>query len=181
MTTVYLGQIEIFAFSFAPKGWALCNGQIMSIAQNQALFALLGVSYGGNGQTTFALPDLRGRVPLGVSPSYILGMVDGQETETLLTTEMPSHNHSLMADSTTAANSNGGTPGNNTVLGNAVGVITQPSGGFAVQIYSSAAATKTLNPAVIAPSGGTQPHENRMPYLVLNACIALQGVFPSRN
>jgi microcystin-dependent protein len=181
MTTVYIGQIEIFAFSFAPKGWALCNGQLMSIAQNQALFAVLGVTYGGNGQTTFALPDLRGRVPLGFSQSYVQGTAAGQESETLSILEMPAHNHALMADSTTAANSNGGTPGNNTVLGNAVGVITQPSGGFAVQIYSSATATKTLSPSVIAPGGGAQPHENRMPYLVLNACIALQGIFPTRN
>jgi microcystin-dependent protein len=181
MTTVYLGQIEIFAFSFAPRNWALCNGQLMSIAQYQALFALLGTTYGGDGRTTFALPDLRGRVPLGFSPSYVQGMASGQENETLSILEMPAHNHALLADSATAASNNGGVPGNTTVLGNSVGVITQPSGGFAVQIYSGASATQTLNPAVVALSGGTLPHENRMPYLVLNACIALQGIFPSRN
>ncbi|WP_448956397.1 phage tail protein [Labrys neptuniae] len=181
MTTVYLGQIEIFAFSFAPKGWALCNGQLMAIAQNQALFSLLGTTYGGDGRTTFALPDLRGRVPLGIAPAYPPGARAGTESETLNVQQIPSHNHALMADAVTAASSNGGVPATSTVLGNSTGYVSQPASDFAVQIYSSQPANQTLSSAVIALAGGGQAHENRMPFLVLNACIALNGIYPSRN
>jgi microcystin-dependent protein len=180
MTTVYLGQIEAFGFNFPPKGWMQCNGQLLPINQYQALFALLGVTYGGNGTTNFALPDLRGRVPLGWGSQYPQGLRAGEETHVLLFSEMPSHNHSFMTDSTTVATSNGGAPGPTTVLGNSTG--TSSSGtAFVVQMYSNASATGILAPQTIGNSGQNIAHENRMPYLVLNFCIALVGVFPSRN
>src|SRR5262245_7109379 len=124
MTTVYIGQIEIFSFPFAPKGWAQCNGQLLPINNFQALFALLGTTYGGNGVTNFALPDLRGRTSLGVGPDYSPGQVGGEEMHVLQPLEMPVHNHTLMADSTTVATSNGATPTANTVLGNTAGLET---------------------------------------------------------
>ena len=185
MSEPFLGQIEIFAFGFPPKGWTLCNGQIMSIAQNQALFSLLGTTYGGNGTTTFALPDLRSRLPNGfgqmtAGPYYNLGQNAGEEQHTLISTEMPSHNHFLMADSTTTGANNGGTPSSASVLGNSAGSISTGST-FTTQMYSSRSFNNTLAPQVIGLNGGGQPHENRMPYLVLNFCIAINGVFPSRN
>ena len=184
MTTVYVGQIEIFAFNFPPKGWALCNGQLLSIQQNAALFSLLGTYYGGNGTTNFALPDLRSRVPLGVGPAYVQGQAAGEESHQLLYSEMPQHNHSLMADAATAATSNGKTPSTTTVLGKTAGAITDPTGTFTVQIYSNAASNNTLASQSIGNSGNSgngAPHENRMPFLALNFCISLTGVFPSRN
>lgn len=186
MSEPFVGQIEIFAFGFPPKGWLLCNGQILAIAQNQALFSLLGTTYGGNGTTTFALPDLRSRLPVGFGqslggPYYNQGQAAGEEQHTLIGTEMPMHNHLLMADSATAATSNGGTPSSTTVLGNSAGATVTPTGTYTVQMYSSRSFNNTLAPQVIGPIGGSQPHENRMPYLVLNFCIAVNGVYPSRN
>lgn len=169
MSEPFLGEIRIFPYNFAPRGWAFCQGQILSIAQNTALFSLLGTTYGGNGQTTFALPDLRGRMPLGsgqgpgLSP-YDLGQVSGTETVTLTTGQMPSHNH--LASSTQAG------AGSTRPSGNV------PSGGGA---YAGASDGTRMNPAFIQNTGGSQPHENRQPCLVLNYCIALQGIFPSRN
>lgn len=185
MSEPFIGQIEIFAFGFPPKGWLLCNGQILSIAQNQALFSLLGTTYGGNGTTTFALPDLRSRLPVGFGqslggPYYNLGQSTGEEQHTLIGTEMPTHNHFLMADSTTAPASNGGTPSSTAVFGNSAGSSSAGST-FTLQMYSSRTFNNTLAPQVIGLNGGSQPHENRMPYLVLNFCIATSGVFPSRN
>lgn len=183
MTTVYVGQIEIFAFGFAPKGWAQCNGQLMAISSNQALFAMLGTAYGGDGIRTFALPDLRGRVPLGYGPGYDQGQFAGEEMHALKSAEMPMHNHFLMTDATSPATGNGGTPTNTTVLGQSAGLETTQSGStpFAVQIYSNAAANNTLAPQALGNSGTGAGHENRMPFLVLNFCISLGGVFPSRN
>ena len=180
MTTVYVGQIELFAFSFAPKGWAQCNGQLLAINTNQALFSLLGTQYGGDGIRTFALPDLRGRVPVGSGPGYPLGEFAGEEQHRLLTTEMPMHPHLLMADASTAATSNGGVPTVTTVLGQTIG--TQSGGAnFNVFIYSNAASNGTMAPQALSNTGGGASHENRMPYLTLNFCMALVGVFPSRN
>jgi microcystin-dependent protein len=178
MSTPFMGQIEIFSFNFAPKGWAQCNGQFLPINQNQALFSLLGTMYGGNGQTTFALPDLRGRIPISFNTNTI-GQAGGQEFVTLNTSTMAAHNHTMMA-STTAGNAF--TPGaaGSSVLAQSNGVIT-PTGSFTVTIYNPGGPNNVLAPGVVSPIGGNQPHENRMPFLVLNFCIALQGIFPSQN
>ncbi|MGB9365249.1 MAG: tail fiber protein [Xanthobacteraceae bacterium] len=182
MSTPFMGQIEIFSFNFPPKGWALCNGQFLPINQNQALFSLLGTMYGGNGQTTFALPDLRGRVPLSTGPENpSLGTVAGAEAVTINTQTMAGHTHTMMADGTTAAaqqNSPGAS--NSTVLGVSNGVTT-PTGSFTVTIYAASNPTQVLAPGVVSNTGGSQAHQNVMPYLCLNFCIALNGIFPSQN
>jgi microcystin-dependent protein len=177
MSEPFLGQIMIFGGNFAPRGWAFCNGQLLSIAQNSALFSLLGTTYGGDGVTTFGLPDLRGRVPMhwGQGPGLtnrVLGESSGSETVTLLSTQIPAHNH-LMQASTTDANQ--ASPANNIC---APVLDSQGAAGFE---FSNAAPNATMNPAAIAASGGSQPHENLQPYLCLSFVIALEGLFPSRN
>ncbi len=162
----FLSEIQIFAFNFAPIGWAPCSGQLLPINQNQALFALLGTTYGGNGQTTFALPDLRGRVPLHIGNGFDQGQQSGSESHTLTTLEMPSHTHIAIA-STAAANQS-------SPVGN-----TWASGAAASPFKNTNNAI--MNAAAFGNTGGNQPHENRMPYLVMNYCIALEGIFPSRN
>lgn len=169
MAEPYLGQITMFAGNFPPRGYAFCQGQILSIAQNTALFSILGTTYGGNGQTTFALPDLRGRVPIqpGQGPglsAYTLGEQSGQETVTLISTQMPAHTHSLAANSGAA---------NDTI----------PNGNILSEgtIYRSGAANTTMNPAAIGQAGGNQPHPNMQPYTCVNFIIALEGLFPPRN
>lgn len=169
MASPFLGQISLFGFNFAPRGWAFCQGQLLSIAQNSALFALLGTMYGGNGQTTFGLPDLRGRVPVGQGqgpglPSVSIGEMAGETTHTLISTEMPAHGHALNAFSTT---------GTETVPGNGVPANTQGS--------VNAAADTAFAPAAVGTAGGSQPHNNMQPYLGLNFSIAIEGIFPSRN
>ena len=166
MSEPFLGEIKIMSFNFAPKGWAMCNGQLMAINQNQALFALLGTTYGGNGQTTFALPDLRGRVPMHFGGAFVQGQVGGQETHTLITSEMPAHLHSALG--ATAAPNNGSPTGHTWAM-------------LSSNAYSTLAPDVALQPASIGNAGGSQPHENRSPFLVLTFCIALQGIFPSRN
>ena len=166
MGTPYLSEVKILSFNFPPKGWAACNGQFLPINQNQALFSLLGTMYGGNGQTTFALPDLRGRAPIHMSNDFIEGQAGGQEVHTLTMSEMPSHNHFVNASSTA-------TGGNNAPLNRFLG------GGN--NVYNSQAPSTTMSPSTISNTGGSQPHDNRQPYLVVNYVIALVGVFPSRN
>jgi microcystin-dependent protein len=186
MSEPYISQIEIFGFGFAPKNWANCAGQVMPISQNQALFSLLGTTYGGNGVQTFALPDLRGRVPISMGqgpglPAYSEGQVGGEETHVLQTGEMPLHTHLIMAD---AATTTGivNTPASNLSLGQSSG---QPPSGsaFAVNIYNTAAPGQgsALAPGAIGTTGNNQAHENRMPYLGINVCICLFGLFPSRD
>lgn len=172
MSEPFIGQISLFGFNFAPRGWAFCQGQILSIAQNTALFSLLGTTYGGNGQTTFALPDLRGRFPNGFGQgpglsNYDLGQVSGTENATLLQANMPQHNHPVNCNSegTTTADPTNAVPGNT------------PAG----QVYASAASGATMLPTMIGLTGGNQPFGILNPYLTLNYCIALQGIFPSRN
>lgn len=164
MAEPFLSELKLVSFNFAPKGWAMCNGQLLPINQNQALFSLLGTTYGGNGQTTFALPDLRGRTPVHWGASLTnLGLAVGQEFHTLTTSELPAHNHFVNASA-----SNGDQPGPSVLAS-------------ANNLYGSATDLTTLTPATIPNVGGSQPHENRAPSLVLNWCIALQGIFPSRN
>ena len=182
MAEPFLGEIEAFAFNFAPRGWALCAGQVLPINQNTALFSLLGTTYGGNGTTTFQLPDLRGRVANAFGQgqglgNYGLGQTGGQESHTLILNEMSSggHSHAVTAK-------NNGTTGGTNIPSATVGLGAAYASGagspVAVNIYSSAAPTIAMGS--LAPTGG-QPHENRMPFLGLNYCIALQGLFPSRN
>jgi microcystin-dependent protein len=181
MAQPFLGQIEAFAFNFPPKGWAFCAGQILPINQNTALFSLLGTTYGGNGTTTFALPDLRGRIANAFGQgqglqNYSLGQTRGEESHTLVLGEMAGggHTHAITAR-------NNGTTGGTNVPSNAVTLgagYSSQSGSPTVNIYSSA--TPTIAMGSLTPVGG-QPRENRMPFLALNYCIALQGIFPSRN
>jgi microcystin-dependent protein len=171
MATPYLSQISLVAFGFAPKGWALCNGQLMPINQNQALFSLLGVQYGGNGQTTFALPDLRGRTPMHVGPNLPLGAVQGSEAVTLTAGQMPQHGHGQRASSDLA---------NANLPANALPAA-KPRGGVAMYGAVDGANTVQMHPASISTSGGGQPHQNMQPYLTMNFVIALAGIFPSPN
>jgi len=183
MSEPFLGEIKIISWNFPPKGWAFCNGQFLPINQNQALFSLLGTTYGGNGQTTFALPDLRARVPVGFGNAVQQGERGGETAHTLIISEMPAHSHLLMTDATTAGSSNTNTPGpsdGSKVLGQSAGTGGTPPAPFGVNMYSTANPSVGLAPS-ISPTGGSQPHENEQPYLVLNFCIALQGIFPSRN
>jgi len=174
MSTPFLGEIKIFAGNFAPRGWALCNGQLLPIAQNTALFSLLGTFYGGNGTTNFALPDLRAHAPIhqGQGPglsAYVVGEISGQNTHTLTANEVATHSHAFDAS---AASGRGAT---GTVTNNA------PNQTSLVHPYSTAAANATMSGAMIQPTPASQPHENRQPLLGLNFIIATQGIFPSRN
>jgi microcystin-dependent protein len=167
MAEPFLSEIRIMSFGFAPKGWAQCDGQLLPINQNQPLFALLGTTYGGNGQTTFALPNLKGQVPMHMGAGHTLGETGGQEAHTLALSEMPQHTHVLNGTS------NAGTalvPGGNLLAKNANLGYHGPDN----QLGAMAAGT-------IANAGGSQAHENRQPLLTLNFCIALQGIFPSQN
>jgi microcystin-dependent protein len=174
MADPFVAEIRIFPFNFPPKGWAFCNRQLLPLSQNTALFSLLGTIYGGNGRSNFALPDLQGNAPMhpGQGPGLSLrdlGETGGSETVTLLESEIPFHTHPLQAE-TTPANSK--SPAGN-VLARAAGgnVYLAPAGAPIVQ----------LSPNALAPTGGNQPHNNMQPYLTLNFCIALQGVFPPRT
>jgi microcystin-dependent protein len=179
MTEPFLGQIQPFGFAFAPRGWAQCNGQILSIAQNTALFSLLGTMYGGNGQTTFALPNLQSRVPMHYGtppggPSYSQGEEAGEETITLNLSQMPAHNHTF---SGTTAAANSVHPADGAVL-----ALVHHSGGSTPDFYYAPDTTpQPINPASLSLFGGNLPHTNIQPYLTINWCIAMQGVFPSRN
>jgi microcystin-dependent protein len=162
----FLGEVKLISCNFPPKGWAFCNGQLLPINQNQALFSILGTMYGGNGQTTFALPDLRGRAAIHQGPAFNIGQNGGEEFHTLVTGEMPSHNHIVKASDTQGDKNT--LQGD--ILAREVGV---PYGAFG--------STTNLNPTTVTNAGGSQPHENRQPFLVVNFIIALQGIFPSRN
>ncbi len=164
MAQPFLAEIRIFSCNFAPKGWALCNGQLLPINQNQALFSLLGTTYGGDGRINFALPNLQGRMPVHTGNGISLGERAGETAHTLSLQELPTHTHVPVGSSTPA---NQGNPtGNLWAAGNGA--------------YNPTSNTP-MNPACITPTGGSQPHENMSPYLVLTFCIALQGIFPSMN
>lgn len=172
MSEPYLGQINLFPFDFAPRGWAKCDGQLLPINENQALYSLLGTMYGGNGQTNFALPDLRGRVPIHRSASgFPIAWFGGEETHALTIAEMPAHSHLIQAYPDNAAQQ---VPGEDALLATAsMPVYANPSASPSSQNY--------LNPKSITETGGGQPHENIQPCLALNFCIALQGFYPPRN
>ena len=161
----FLGEIRLFSIPFAPKGWAPCNGQLLPINQNQALFSLLGTTYGGNGVTTFALPDLQGKTPIHFGTNVPLGTAGGEAQHTLTPNEIPRHTHQARASDTNAASPD-------------------PSGQNWAQAsfpYSNAANLVQMNPNAIGTSGQSQPHDNMQPSLVIGLCIALQGIFPSRS
>jgi microcystin-dependent protein len=165
MASPFLSEIRIFSFSFPPKGWALCNGQLLPINQNQALFSLLGTTYGGDGRVNFALPNLQGRVPFHMGGGHVLGERGGEQSHTLSLSELPSHTHTPAASSAAANNSS-------------------PISNFWANAGKSnfnSAANAAMAPQGISSVGGSQAHDNMSPYLVLNICIALQGIFPSQN
>jgi microcystin-dependent protein len=181
MGTPFMGEIKIVGFNYAPQGWAQCNGQFLPINQNQALFSLLGTTYGGNGQTTFALPDMRGRVPMHVGNTHTQGERGGEEAHTLSQAEMPAHIHFLQGKNGVADTAAQTIPPSPTVVfANAFAV--PPGGGTTpVTRYSQGAIAGQFPASMITNTGGSQPHENRQPINTLLFCIALQGVFPSRN
>jgi microcystin-dependent protein len=173
MSDAFLGEMKIVPFNFAPKGWALCNGQFLPINQNQALFSLFGTTYGGNGQTTFALPDFRGRIPIHQGSGFTMGQAGGETAHTITSSEMTQHIHIMNAS-------------------NAAGVLAFPAAGSPVvqaNVWASSGQNPygapnnlaAMNPASITNAGGSQPHENRQPYLTLNFIVCLVGIFPSQN
>ncbi|MGD0104328.1 MAG: tail fiber protein [Rhodopila sp.] len=179
MSEPFLGQITVFPYNFAPMGWADCAGQLLPISQYSALFSLLGTQYGGNGQTNFALPNLQGAVPVGQGPqpggsAYVIGETGGAETVTLTTSSMPGHTHALNA---TTASATVNLPSGQLL---ATALKGNPINGDKGEIYNVAQPDTGLTPGSIQPAGGSQPHNNTQPFLVLRYCIALTGVFPSR-
>ncbi|HEY2134637.1 MAG TPA: tail fiber protein [Xanthobacteraceae bacterium] len=180
MSAPFVAEIRIFPFNFAPRGWAMCDGQLLPISQNTALFSLLGTNYGGDGKSTFALPNLQGSVPIHTDQysgggQYPIGAQGGSQFVQLLTSEIPLHSHLLQASTGTATSTS---PSNAVYM---QGQYNDGQGGTgAVELYVTLAPNATFNPATIAVAGGGQPHNNMMPYLTFNFCIAMQGVFPAR-
>jgi microcystin-dependent protein len=164
MSEPFLGEIKIISWNFPPKGWTFCNGQLLPINQNQALFSILGTTYGGDGRTTFGLPNLQGRMPVHVGDGIVLGELGGETAHTVNISELPAHNHVPVGSSAS--------PTTPSAAGNQWAATTNA---YKTTIDSA------MNPAGILPTGGSQPHENMSPYLVLNFIIALQGIFPSQN
>ncbi|MGB6856116.1 MAG: tail fiber protein [Terracidiphilus sp.] len=177
MSDPFVGQIQPFGFGFAPRNWAQCNGQTMSISQNTALFSLLGTMYGGNGQTTFMLPNLQSRVPMHsgtfAGNSYVQGQVGGEEQVTLTINTMPAHNHNF---SGAAQNANAERPDAGAALANVY-----TGTGTGDSYYAPSTTPEPLNPSSLTTTGGNQPHTNLQPFLAVNWCIALYGIFPSRS
>jgi microcystin-dependent protein len=165
MSEPFLSEIKMISFNFAPKGWALCNGQLLPINQNQALFSLLGTTYGGDGRVTFGLPNLQGRTPIHMGGGHTLGEIGGEQNHTLLISELATHQHTLNGTTETATS------------------LVVPGGLLAAvaNVYTTAASLVVLNPASLPNTGGNQQHTNLQPYLTVYFCIALQGIFPSQN
>ena len=180
MADPFVAEIRIFPFNFAPKGWAFCDGQLLPLSQNTALFSLLGTTYGGDGKSTFALPDMQGNVPMhpGQGPGlslHDLGEMSGSQFVTLLESEIPAHAHALQGNT---ANATSGSPNTNSY---AKGLWSFGGDGGAVATYTTAAPAVNMSFQTVLPAGGSLPHNNMQPYLTLNFCIALQGVFPPRG
>ena len=167
MAEPFVGEVRLFAGNFPPVNWAFCDGQLLSIAENQVLFALIGTTYGGDGQVTYALPDLRGRVPVHQASGYVMGQDGGSESVTLSPAHMPAHSHAMMASTTPASASHG--PAD--VLGSST----------AMNLYGSGTPNMAMDPNAITPAGGNQPHDNMPPFVAMNYIIALFGIFPSQN
>ena len=167
MSEPFLGEVKMISWNYNPKGWAFCNGQLLPINQNQALFSLLGTMYGGDGRTTFALPNLQSRVPIHVGSGFTQGQAGGEAAHTVTLNEMPAHNHFVIADTADGS----ATPPANPRLAASTG---QP-------LYGPPANLVTMAPTEVGNAGGSQPHDNTQPYLTVNFIIALQGIFPSRN
>lgn|SRR5262249_47135190 len=181
MAEPYIGEIRCFGFNFAPRGWALCNGQLLSIAQNDALFAILGTIYGGDGVNTFGLPNLQGQIPMhwGNGPGGFntsIGQVQGTTSVTLTTNQIPTHAHTVIAVEVPS----GGVP-ERTAVPNSTTFLGPSEPPNAVYQLAPSSVTAAFSSKAIAVQGGSQPHDNMQPYLVLNFCIALEGIFPSRN
>jgi microcystin-dependent protein len=172
MSEPFLGEIKIIGFNYAPHGWAFCNGQFLPINQNQALFSILGTTYGGNGQTTFALPDFRGRVPFHFGGGMNLGELGGEQAHTLTQSEMPAHNHIPQASNTS---------GNLAFPATLSPVAAHNIWAISTQNPYQATSNAAMDPAAVSNTGGSQAHNNMQPYLVLNFIIALIGIFPTQN
>jgi len=172
MAEPFLSEIRIMSFGFAPKGWAMCNGQLLPINQNQALFSLLGTTFGGDGRVNFALPDVRGRVPIHVGSGHTLGEKGGEQAHTISISELPTHTHALNASKQLADQATLVTPPANTP--NILAAVTGAQ-------YASVSSLTTLTPDTVTSIGGSQAHLNMQPFLTLTFCIALQGIFPSPN
>ncbi len=166
MGTPYLSEIKLVSFGFAPKGWALCNGQLLPINQNQALFALVGTTYGGDGRVNFGLPNLQGRVPIHFGDGFVLGQLGGEQAHTLAVAEIPAHTHTPVGTNSA--------PDKPSPVGN---TWASAAGNNAYATTSNSA----MNSTAIANAGGSQPHQNMQPYLTLNFVIALSGIFPSQG
>lgn len=166
MSSPFIGEIRMFGGNFAPVGWSFCNGAIIPIDQNDALFNLIGTTYGGDGQTTFALPNLQSRIPVHVGPGFALGQAAGAESVTLTTSQIPAHSHVPLAQS-------------------AQGTQASPQNNFWAQTgstqYTNTAPSLTMDPGALGSSGGSQPHDNMVPFLVINFIISLFGIFPSQT
>jgi microcystin-dependent protein len=175
MASPFLSEIRIMSFGFAPKGWALCDGQLLPINQNQALFSLLGTTYGGDGRVNFGLPNLQGRVPMHMGNSHILGERGGETAHTIIISEMAAHNHPMYGRAITA---NVAAPGPGTALAQGRAAA---AGAPAVDIFGTGAVSESFSPAALSNTGGSQAHQNQQPFLTLNFCIALQGIFPSQS
>ena len=165
MAEPFLSEIRLMSFNFAPRGWALCNGQLLPISQNMALFSLLGTTFGGDGRVNFSLPDMRGRTPIHVGSGHTLGERGGEQSHTLSIAELPTHTHALTASRNNATTS---IPANNVVMAQA-----------SIDMYRSPTNMVALEPGSVSNTGGSQAHLNMQPYLTLSFCIALQGIFPS--
>jgi microcystin-dependent protein len=171
MADPFLGEIKLFAGNYAPLGWSFCDGSSLSISENDALYSLIGTTYGGDGINNFNLPDLRGRVPVHTAPKYQLGLMDGKESVVLTSNHLPAHTHPLAATKTVGMESANPSPVNNVLAAGIDGL----------QMYRQSSPSRPLNAGAVSAVGGAQPHENRQPYIAMNYIIALTGIYPPQN